>query len=359
VPPVPVYGGRFGTREAERLLWRAGFGPRPGEARELASRGLERAVHSLTRPPREALHGPPPADPHGDPLAPRSVPGHDVLWWVDRMARSNQPLVGRMALIWQDCFAVGHRGPQGVRVAQKAALRRRALGSFEELLRVVRRDPSVRRDPALPRVDPQDHATRIVERLWGYFIPTQPGDRTKGGLERVYTSCDRRIGPLVEAILMHPDLYEGEAMVKPPVVFIVGMLRARGRGIDESSSPWVLEVAGEGLLDPPNLRAWDESRWLESPALRGRWTAVASTVGPDTAEPSDGVGVQGPRVAVDRALRYWGAPRITRATRWELEDFAQRVENAIGASEDADTYRVLRQRALRVLVATAPDMEAC
>ena len=29
---VPVYRGHFGRQEAERLLWRAGFGPRPGEA---------------------------------------------------------------------------------------------------------------------------------------------------------------------------------------------------------------------------------------------------------------------------------------------------------------------------------------
>ena len=29
---LPVYSGRFGETQAERLLWRAGFGPRPGEA---------------------------------------------------------------------------------------------------------------------------------------------------------------------------------------------------------------------------------------------------------------------------------------------------------------------------------------
>ena len=313
--PLPPYRGRFGTREAERLLWRAGFGPRPGEARELASRGLERAVHSLTRPPREALYGPPPADPRGQPLAPDEIPGHEVLCWVDRMVRSNQPLVERMALIWQHWFAAG-----------------------------------------TPR---ETQPTRFVERLWSYFVPTPPCDRTKRGLERVYVSSRPRIRPVVEAILMHPDLYQGEAMAKPPVVFMVGMLRASGRGVDDSSAAWILELAREGLLDPSNLCGWDESRWLENPGLRARWTAAANTVGPDADDPSDEVGVEGPRAAVDRALRYWGASRVRRATRWELEDFAQRVENAIDASEDAGTYRVLRQRALRVLVATAPDMETC
>ena len=37
----PVYRGHFGKPQAERLLWRAGFGPRPGEAERLAKLGLE------------------------------------------------------------------------------------------------------------------------------------------------------------------------------------------------------------------------------------------------------------------------------------------------------------------------------
>ena len=37
----PVYRGPFGKPQAERLLWRAGFGPRPGEAERLAKLGLD------------------------------------------------------------------------------------------------------------------------------------------------------------------------------------------------------------------------------------------------------------------------------------------------------------------------------
>jgi DNA-binding CsgD family transcriptional regulator len=36
----PVYRGPFGKPQAERLLWRAGFGPRPGEAERLAKVGF-------------------------------------------------------------------------------------------------------------------------------------------------------------------------------------------------------------------------------------------------------------------------------------------------------------------------------
>ena len=56
-PPDPppaddplVYSGPFGVAQAQRLLWRAGFGPKPGEAEALAALGLKAAVQSLTRP---------------------------------------------------------------------------------------------------------------------------------------------------------------------------------------------------------------------------------------------------------------------------------------------------------------------
>ena len=59
---VPTYHGRFGPEEARRLLWRAGFGPRPGEAERLAKRGLNRAVESLVHPKSTRLKGPAPRD---------------------------------------------------------------------------------------------------------------------------------------------------------------------------------------------------------------------------------------------------------------------------------------------------------
>jgi uncharacterized protein (DUF1800 family) len=144
VSPVPVYRGPFGPDQARRLLWRAGFGPRRGEAERLARMSLGRAVESLTRPRSRRLVGPRPVDEDGRPLAPRDAWGHDHCWWLDRMVRSRAPLVERMTLVWHDWFATGKSGStQTLMLRQNALLRRHALGSFAELARDVTSDPAM------------------------------------------------------------------------------------------------------------------------------------------------------------------------------------------------------------------------
>jgi len=134
----------FGEAQAERLLWRAGFGPAPGEAASLAKHGLEGAVHSLTHPSSRRLTGPRPHDEHGNALAPRDAWGHDHCWWLDRMVRTQAPLVERMTLVWHDWFATSKAGaPQKLMLRQNALLRRHALGNFQDLALAVTQDPAM------------------------------------------------------------------------------------------------------------------------------------------------------------------------------------------------------------------------
>ena len=144
--PVAIYSGSFGVREAERLLWRAGFGPSPGHAEALAAMGLHRAVAALTRPSGAAtLTGAAPTDEDGNPLAPADLWGHDHLWWLDRMVRTDQPLVERMTLVWHDWFATSNDGvgQQQLMLDQNELFRRSAFGSFEQLLHDVTQDPAM------------------------------------------------------------------------------------------------------------------------------------------------------------------------------------------------------------------------
>jgi uncharacterized protein (DUF1800 family) len=139
-PPTPMT-----ERRAERLLWRAGFGPRPGDVARFAAMGLDNAIAELVHPVGEpVLSGPAPRDDDGNALQPYDLYGHDHLWWLDRMVRSSQPLVERMALVWHDWFACSRDKVQAdLMLGQNALFRRAALGSFANLLRDVTVDPAM------------------------------------------------------------------------------------------------------------------------------------------------------------------------------------------------------------------------
>lgn len=143
--PIATLRGRFTERHATRLLWRAGFGPRPGEARRLAALGLDGAVASLTRPRGPArLVGRPPHGAGGAPLDPINVWGDDHCWWLDRMVRSDQQFVERMTLVWHSWFATSlQASTAALMLRQNAMMRRHALGSFADLLLDVTRDPAM------------------------------------------------------------------------------------------------------------------------------------------------------------------------------------------------------------------------
>jgi len=447
---LPVYKGKFGEPQAARLLWRAGFGPAPGEARKLARRfeHVRAAVRSLTRSKREgALIGPNPRGEKNLPLAPNDAYGDDVLWWLDRMARTTRPFDERMALIWHDWFATGDVDSQYRSVEQANLFRRRGQGSFLDLLRDVTVDPAMllwlsgiengkeapnenyarelmelftlgasnekgypyserdvreqaraltgwtadyqpgagpvnfhfdpsRHDAGTKQIfgksgafDWQDacklcvrhraHRTFFVEKLWSYFIPKPPSKNDRKALERLYVKRRYAIKPVVEAILMHPKFYLGPAMVKPPIVYIAGLLRARGAPVTQGWF-WISELAGQRPFRPPNVAGWDEERWLDTSTFRGRWIAANKIAGQAAIDPEAPYDTkETPKQAVQKALGFWANPPLTARTRNALVDYARSAQAAATADWEQSVFRALRQNALRMLIATAPEMQTC
>ena len=94
------------------------------------------------------------------------------------------------------------------------------------------------------------------------------------------SSCTRRAtrcGRSSSAILKHPALYTGPRMVKSPVVYTAGLLRAhrardrhRARGFGSRRSP------GSGCSTRRTSRAGTTTRWLDTATFRGRWDLAAS-----------------------------------------------------------------------------------
>ena len=439
---LAVYRGPFERAQAERLLWRAGFGPRKGEADKLARLGLEHAVLSLTRPGRERFVGPAPRDSKGRPLAPADAWGHDHLWWLDRMVRTSRPLVERMTLVWHDWFATSNEGvgSQRLMLRQNALLRRHALGSFERLLLDITRDPAMllwlngnentrwspnenyarelmelftlgaargyterdvreqaraltgfdsewergvgptkfrydasRHDKGVKRVfghrgrfDWRDacrlcvrhrvHPSFFVRKLWGYFLPTAPGAGTRRALERLYRSSGYRVRPVVEAILRHPDLYEGPRLTKPAVVYTAGLLRMAGRPVDEDSWAWLGSFCGQQLFYPPDVSGWNDEGWLDTATFLGRWDTANYVLRPAAIVPKVG-GPFDAQALLDRALAFWGEPTLTDATRRSLLGFAQRALGDAKQSWKRAPYAAMTENALRQLIAVSPDLQ--
>jgi uncharacterized protein (DUF1800 family) len=449
-PPAPdplVYSGPFGVREAQRLLWRAGFGPTPGQAEALSQMGLQAAVRSLTRPSGAAtLVGAPVALPNGVTFAPRDAWGHDHLWWLDRMVRSDQPLVERMTLIFHDWFANSTGDVDaGLMLDQNELLRSHALGSFTDLVRDLTVDPAMlvflsgiynRRNAInenygrelmelftlgadrgaytetdvreLARalsgwtadwVDPDGfvnfrfvssradvatkslwagtpyarsgafdyrdvtslvlenpfHRSFFVLKLWSYFVPSPPSAATQAALEELYVASSRSIGQVVEAILVHPDVYLGAPLVKPPAVYNAGLLRATGQTITSESWVWLGDMSGQQLFYPPNVSGWNDRAWLDTSTLYGRWYLANQVLTPGERTASHYAGsTETGAQALATAIAHVGSPVLSPGTLAVLQAFAD-----LPASGDTNAagYRALRQNALRTLVATSPDFQ--
>jgi hypothetical protein len=138
----PAASGPWTEAHVTRLLWRAGFGPRPGEPAYWAARGRNATIRwVMDGGPDKGLRGPAPtAD--GRPLDPVNEWGDDSLWWLDRMVRSQRPLVEKMTLFWHDHFATSEQDTP-LMLRQNRTLRAHALGSFPRLLRAITLDPAM------------------------------------------------------------------------------------------------------------------------------------------------------------------------------------------------------------------------
>jgi len=197
------------------------------------------------------------------------------------------------------------------------------------------------------------HASFFVAKLWSAFVPVAPAPETAAALERLYVESGHQIRPVVEAILCSRELYEGPAMVKPPVVLLAGMLRATGQGVTESAYEWAAFTAGQRLFYPPDVSGWDEATWLDTSTMRGRWDLVNWVAGPKslTWPAWDAFPRQTAAQAVAAARVFWNDPPLTAET---VEFLTTWAAGAIPSGSQPGLH-AQRQNALRMLIGVSPD----
>jgi uncharacterized protein (DUF1800 family) len=362
------------------------------------------------------------------------------------MVRSDQPLVERMTLIWHDWFATsnGDVNSAARMIDQNELFRRRALGSFGELVADVTIDPAMLiflsgisnrrnapnenyarelmelftlgadrgaytetdvrslaraltgwdadwtddgyvnfrfvstrfdstsktlwaatphqrvgnfnwRDACTLVLENPYHRSFFVLKLWSYFIPSPPSASTQAALEALYIDSGHSIGQVVEAILLHPDLYTGAPLVKPPAVYSAGLLRATGQTITTDAWYWLGDTAGQQLFYPPNVSGWNDQAWLDTSRLYGRWMTSNYVLAPTvtTSASYSGSSETGDE-ALARAFDHVGRPALTSETYTALQAFAQQAAPPNTSGSD---FRAQRQNVLRQLIATSPDAQ--
>jgi uncharacterized protein (DUF1800 family) len=203
------------------------------------------------------------------------------------------------------------------------------------------------------------HPSFFVQKLWSYFIPTAPSDGDRQALEALYVSSGYQVRPVLEAILLHPGLHAGPRMVKPPIVLVAGLLRTLQRSVDGEYWIWYSENAGQRLFFPPDVSGWDDSRWLDTSTIRGRFELVSRAVADrvlDGPAVDDYDETETPEAGVAAARAWAGDPNLTSDTVSQLTAFAADALAGAGGWQ-LSTYRGLRQNALRHLILASPDYQ--
>ena len=418
---------------------------RPARSPEL---GLDDAVRSLTHPGAEKLVGRPPRDEKGRGLAPADAYGHDHLWWLDRMVRT-QPAArraddARLARLVRDLgqrrrlaeadarpepalpplrarqlplppprghrrsgdadLALGRRQHEG---RAERELRARADGALHarrgqrlHRARRARAGPGAHRLPLRLEAEPRpgrtsattarrhDGGTKIVfgkrgrfdfrdacnlcldhpahprffvEKLWSYFVPVPPDAATRRALEAIYRDAlrgaarARRDPP-------PPELYLGPRMVKPPVVYTAGLLRALGRRVDTSAWVWLPKAPGSGSstrrTSPAGTTSAGSTRRRSAAAGRSRTrrsrSSRSSRSGARSRRRCRAPPRGSSRTPSTCSARRGSGPRRTRRS------CASRARRCRDANEDwkRDAYPPLVLNAVRQLLAVSPDLQA-
>jgi uncharacterized protein (DUF1800 family) len=417
---VAAYRGPFRREHAERLLWRAGFGPRKGESEALAKLGLDGAVRSLTHPKAEKFVGPAPRDDKGRALAPGDAWGHDHLWWLDRMVRTSRPLVERMTLVWHDWFATSLAGvgSQKLMLNQNKLLRRLALGSFDTILHEVTKDPAMLlwlSGTENTKWSPNENYARELMELFtlgagrGYTerdVREQARALTgfdndwKRGAGNVNFRYDRerhdadtkrifgKSGAFdwqdaVRLCLAHPkhasffvDKLWHYFIPTAPDAATRHALQAMYRREHEIRP--VLEAilrhpalhTGPRMVKPPAVytagllrgigRGIDTSSWgwLDTATFRGRWWVANYASQPYALTDKQAAALPAePKALVESAIAFWGSPTLRRETKAALVAFATRAMGDANAKWKTTSYRFLTANALRQLIAVCPDLQ--
>ena len=122
------------------------------------------------------------------------------------------------------------------------------------------------------------HAPFLVRKLWGEFIAGPIPAATLDELCAAYRSSGYQLRPLIRGILAHPLIFESldePNLVKPPIVYAAGVLRALGAPLRGGTVRTGLVNMQQQPYRPPNVAGWEGgTSWLNTNTVMGRFDMV-------------------------------------------------------------------------------------
>jgi uncharacterized protein (DUF1800 family) len=208
------------------------------------------------------------------------------------------------------------------------------------------------RDAVLLVLNHAAHAPYLVTKLWNEFHSVAIDDATRTALCTAYVASGFQLKPLLSLILADVRLFNSIAepdLIKPPIVYVVGAMRAIGVGVTDSSPADQLDPMGQLPYFPPNVAGWEGgASWLNTNTALARFGFVAELIGKQTIVD---VRTEPAADAVTRAIAAVGTPWIAAGTLAALQAYATRANSATPAA------RRERQLVLRSLILAGPDAQ--
>jgi hypothetical protein len=121
----------------------------------------------------------------------------------------------------------------------------------------------------------------ISRKLFTFFVYENPSTEDLKPLVDTYVQSGHNMGAVMRTLLLSPQFSSAKAYrsrVKSPVEFVVGAYRALGINADGGGLPYIINLMGQSLFDPPNVAGWPGDKvsalWLNS----GTWMARLSYI---------------------------------------------------------------------------------
>jgi len=158
-------------------------------------------------------------------------------------------------------------------------------------------------------VDHPACAPFLARKLLQFYCMPQPPDSLVDAFAQKLAASNFELAPVLEALFASRAFYSREAhrsMVKSPVDFAVGALRALGGRVAGASLADWLTAMGQSLFDPPSVKGWDGGpAWIHAATwiARVNFARDATLAGGSMEREIDAVALFAPGDSIEAAAR--------------------------------------------------------